>query len=215
MDSASAPTHTSTQQFTKAVSQPAQGFGQNPTSTIVEPLQVDFPQSALTDPGSGISAQVIQPQIFEPQKNWTLYPWQPGQPHMEIQPWRAPPPPSTAGTGLSTDFIATDITNAWYDSTAACNPDSLAWYPHENFAWQPGPTRSYRCWQHGCDGRSFSSLSNYRRHLRERLGPRARCPRCGQTFVRAAARDEHHRERKCTMIQLDANCVPFRTKMNP
>jgi hypothetical protein len=72
-----------------------------------------------------------------------------------------------------------------------------------------------RCWQHGCGGRSFSSLSNYRRHCKEKDGQRAKaiCPRCGRKFSRTAARELHFSQNRCEITLVDANMIPFRVKM--
>ncbi|KAL4922594.1 hypothetical protein BDW62DRAFT_196596 [Aspergillus aurantiobrunneus] len=56
-----------------------------------------------------------------------------------------------------------------------------------------------RCWDHGCEGRKFSSLGNYRRHLREKNG-QARvhpCPDCGRVFTRSTARNFHRESGTC------------------
>jgi len=72
-----------------------------------------------------------------------------------------------------------------------------------------------RCWQHGCDGRTFSSLSNYRRHCKEKNQHQSKavCYRCGRSFSRTAGRDLHYSERRCLVTLLDANGIPFRTKL--
>jgi hypothetical protein len=56
-----------------------------------------------------------------------------------------------------------------------------------------------RCWDHGCGGRTFSSIGNYRRHLREqnRLAPAFACPICGKLFTRSTARKLHQEMDKC------------------
>jgi hypothetical protein len=56
-----------------------------------------------------------------------------------------------------------------------------------------------RCYEHGCDGRTFSSISNYRRHQRERAGqsPVCFCPRCGAAFYRRWTRDHHVERGSC------------------
>jgi hypothetical protein len=56
-----------------------------------------------------------------------------------------------------------------------------------------------RCYDHGCDGRTFSSISNYRRHQRERAGqsPVCFCPRCGAAFYRRWTRDHHVERGSC------------------
>jgi hypothetical protein len=45
-----------------------------------------------------------------------------------------------------------------HESTALSRPSPLATLP----------SMQYACWQHGCNGRTFTTLSNYRRHCRER-----------------------------------------------
>ncbi|KAG7408265.1 putative C2H2-type zinc-finger transcription factor orf8 [Fusarium oxysporum f. sp. rapae] len=56
-----------------------------------------------------------------------------------------------------------------------------------------------RCWEHGCDGRQFSSFGNLRRHRREKSGKIAKvpCPNCGARFTRTTARNEHLLNGKC------------------
>lgn len=51
-----------------------------------------------------------------------------------------------------------------------------------------------RCWNHNCDGRRFSSMGNYRRHLREKGGnaKRHQCQDCGRFFTRSTSRNTHH-----------------------
>ena len=66
-----------------------------------------------------------------------------------------------------------------------------------------------RCWQHGCNGRTFSSLSNYRRHCREkRLNRLPTCSRCGRGFSRTGARNSHYQQRRCKVVVLDGSGVP-------
>lgn len=56
----------------------------------------------------------------------------------------------------------------------------------------------YRCYQHGCGGRRFSSSENYRRHMRERSRSDATtCPFCFTLFTRKSNRDNHVRKRRC------------------
>ncbi|KAI3326785.1 hypothetical protein HD806DRAFT_488200 [Xylariaceae sp. AK1471] len=69
-----------------------------------------------------------------------------------------------------------------------------------------------QCWLHGCAGRTFSCLSNYRRHCKEKDGilEKVSCPRCAQTFSRKAAQKLHLEKDRCKVIKFDANGVPFR-----
>ena len=56
-----------------------------------------------------------------------------------------------------------------------------------------------RCYQHGCDGRYFSSLHNFRRHLKEKNGiaNRYACSLCSRTFSRSTARNLHQQKGRC------------------
>ena len=50
-----------------------------------------------------------------------------------------------------------------------------------------------QCWEHGCNGREFSTFSNLLRHQREKSGPAAKsyCPKCCAEFTRTTARNGH------------------------
>jgi hypothetical protein len=63
------------------------------------------------------------------------------------------------------------------------------------------------CWEHGCNGKVFSSWSNLRRHERERASqaPRCYCPRCGAYFSRTTARNQHLANMSCTRIRRYSN----------
>ncbi|KAF3389035.1 hypothetical protein F1880_003746 [Penicillium rolfsii] len=56
-----------------------------------------------------------------------------------------------------------------------------------------------RCWDHGCEGREFSTFSNLLRHQREKSGvvAKAECPVCGAVFTRTTARNIHVAQGKC------------------
>ena len=55
------------------------------------------------------------------------------------------------------------------------------------------------CWDHGCNGRQFSTFSNLLRHQREKSGQAAKavCPNCGAEFTRTTARNGHMQHEKC------------------
>ncbi|WPG97396.1 Hypothetical protein R9X50_00017100 [Acrodontium crateriforme] len=57
-----------------------------------------------------------------------------------------------------------------------------------------------QCWDHGCNGRQFSTFSNLLRHQREKSGTATKsyCPRCGAEFTRTTARNGHLAHDKCT-----------------
>jgi hypothetical protein len=56
-----------------------------------------------------------------------------------------------------------------------------------------------RCWDHGCNGKFFSTHSNMLRHQREKSGAARKptCPRCGAEFTRTTARNGHMMHEKC------------------
>lgn len=56
-----------------------------------------------------------------------------------------------------------------------------------------------QCWEHGCNGRQFSTFSNLLRHQREKSGQatKATCPNCGAEFTRTTARNGHLLHDKC------------------
>ena len=60
-----------------------------------------------------------------------------------------------------------------------------------------------QCWEHGCNGRQFSTFSNLLRHQREKSGTASKsyCPRCGAEFTRTTARNGHLAHDKCTIKQ--------------
>ncbi|KAK4154666.1 hypothetical protein C8A00DRAFT_42604 [Chaetomidium leptoderma] len=56
-----------------------------------------------------------------------------------------------------------------------------------------------QCWEHGCNGRQFSTFSNLLRHQREKSGQatKASCPNCFAEFTRTTARNGHLLHDKC------------------
>ncbi|KAN0122431.1 hypothetical protein V8E51_000757 [Hyaloscypha variabilis] len=56
-----------------------------------------------------------------------------------------------------------------------------------------------QCWEHGCNGRQFSTFSNLLRHQREKSGAaqKSSCPNCGAEFTRTTARNGHMAHDKC------------------
>lgn len=59
----------------------------------------------------------------------------------------------------------------------------------------------YRCWNHNCNGRTFSSLGNYRRHIREKSGNAKTflCQDCGRLFTRSTALNSHRQ--RCPVLK--------------
>ncbi|KAK2750602.1 hypothetical protein FQN57_002673 [Myotisia sp. PD_48] len=60
-----------------------------------------------------------------------------------------------------------------------------------------------QCWDHGCNGRSFSTFSNLLRHQREKAGlsTKSECPYCGAEFTRSTARNGHLERGRCKAIR--------------
>jgi hypothetical protein len=65
----------------------------------------------------------------------------------------------------------------------------------------PSSSRSEknRCYDHGCNGREYSTFSNLLRHQREQSGlsNKSHCPQCGADFTRSTARNSHLKTGKC------------------
>ena len=56
-----------------------------------------------------------------------------------------------------------------------------------------------QCWDHGCEGRQFSTSSNLLRHQREKSGSSTKqvCTSCGVEFTRKSALEAHSAHEKC------------------
>jgi hypothetical protein len=66
---------------------------------------------------------------------------------------------------------------------------------------QPRSKIRPRCFEHGCEGRTFSCRENYRRHLREKNGSSlVVCTICGLFFSRKSNRDKHVLDGKCKIL---------------
>ncbi|KAK3366494.1 hypothetical protein B0H63DRAFT_536570 [Podospora didyma] len=54
------------------------------------------------------------------------------------------------------------------------------------------------CWEHGCQGRKFSTFSNFTRHIRERgKQNRVVCSACSREFTRGTALNNHLQNKNC------------------
>lgn len=94
--------------------------------------------------------------------------------------------------------LASDRTNTTLSLPAEHNESP----PTERVPVPPEPSSSRACFDHGCNGRVFSSRSNLLRHQRERT-PFARllvCPMCGTTFYRLWTRDQHIKGARCRRL---------------
>ncbi|KAI2614442.1 uncharacterized protein GGS25DRAFT_527521 [Hypoxylon fragiforme] len=70
---------------------------------------------------------------------------------------------------------------------------------------------STQCWDHGCNGRRFSTRGNLVRHQKEQAPPQQRevrkacCRHCGAFFTRTTARDKHVVNQSCGRIRRYSN----------
>lgn len=66
---------------------------------------------------------------------------------------------------------------------------------------------STRCWDHGCNGRQFSTRSNLLRHQIEKgkARPNFKCPTCGAFFSRTTARNQHVAKNSCNRVRRYSN----------
>lgn len=102
-------------------------------------------------------------------------------------------------------FMATDVQRA----SGIANVGSGSLPPFSSFPSALTSTRGEleilsskpkpQCWEHGCNGRQFSTFSNLLRHQREKSGSamKATCPYCGTEFTRTTARNGHMYGGKC------------------
>ncbi len=103
-------------------------------------------------------------------------------------------------------------TSNWPSTTAAPQLPSMSLPSSNTFSPSPAPSmdgaESIRvlasrpkpqCFDHGCNGRQFSTFSNLLRHQREKSGSasKAVCPHCGTEFTRTTARNGHLYGGKC------------------
>ena len=124
---------------------------------------------------------------------------------------------TTTGVAYSSGMITAAPTTT--SLAAAHNHHTATSASHSN---RRGSSRSARsttaatggvqiqCFDHGCNGRTFSSRENYYRHLREKSGQGAiRCRFCGHEFTRRSNRDKHVADGKCVaMMSSRSNSAP-------
>lgn len=147
-------------------------------------------------------------------------------PHPNVPPTgivtQAPIYPYSDYTALHTDMFplpnwmeynTSSPYSSWNDLQNPSSHCGTGLGPHVPAGLLSLPTQqklSYVCWQHGCKGRSFTTLSNYRRHCREKSSGYAKpqCPVCGQHFLREAARDAHLQLQRCKIVGIDPSGNP-------
>lgn len=72
---------------------------------------------------------------------------------------------------------------------------------------QQRDTQDLRCWDHGCNGQLFTTLSNLKRHQKEKSSQRPSypCNMCGAIFSRTTARNHHIQNQSCNRIRRHSN----------
>lgn len=65
-----------------------------------------------------------------------------------------------------------------------------------------------RCFEHGCNGRTFSNMDNYKRHIREQRSiTSVECPFCGKEFSRKSNMDTHVAKKRCKVVNTWASAT--------
>ncbi|KAH7378734.1 hypothetical protein BKA66DRAFT_420937 [Pyrenochaeta sp. MPI-SDFR-AT-0127] len=108
------------------------------------------------------------------------------------------PPSSTTPSAYPSYGSSHDIAQTATGSVSALSSSPGA----QNSAVMPRILNSRpkpQCWEHGCNGRQFSTFSNLLRHQREKSGTASKsyCPRCNAEFTRTTARNGHMAHDKC------------------
>ncbi|KAJ6028492.1 hypothetical protein N7540_004068 [Penicillium herquei] len=117
-------------------------------------------------------------------------------PYMMNQPAyylpEAPPIPSSHPSSMSSQTSSMVAESVFSPADSVHGSDD---HPVRVVSSRPRP----QCWDHGCNGREFSTFSNLLRHQREKSGvvAKAECPICGAVFTRTTARNIHVAQGKC------------------
>ncbi|OSS43303.1 hypothetical protein B5807_12056 [Epicoccum nigrum] len=149
-------------------------------------------------------------------------------PHFEMEPPRACPSPASPSTelqssGNTSNFLTpiskNDVSTSSggskdVPSTAfgeCCNgPGNVIPAVHQDSGDVTSKNTVHakdRCWDHGCNGKKFSTRSNLLRHHIEmgNARPRFNCTICGAFFSRTTARDQHVEKKSCNRIRRYSN----------
>lgn len=140
---------------------------------------------------------VQQTRLFTPFDGF----WHSLPPELEQSNRNRPISPTTsllcASTCTQTTHFATS-SSPTYTLWRPGNPEQSNAYHKE----MTSESQKYRCWDHNCSGRTFSTLGNYRRHIRERSGKAKTflCQDCRRLFTRSTALNSHRR--RCPALKL-------------
>lgn len=111
---------------------------------------------------------------------------------------------------LPVDFLF-DFNNAEAQTQKPpCGPTSPTTTAQDANRKTSSGAQDLACWDHGCNGRVFSTKSNLRRHQKEkeREGPECYCPKCGAFFSRSTALRQHLANESCNRIRRYSNGRP-------
>lgn len=171
----------------------------------VDPSKIGTSPTSKRESDSNQSSSTINPELKEQTSRYTsLY-----------QASSSSRDPNDGGAGIgvghgtgqpSAHISSADALNQFTSfPVTASFPSASRGYPPESAA-DPflieGPPSSPQCWDHGCNGRQFTTFGNLMRHQREKVDSSAKsvCPRCGAAFTRKTARDGHLAHGKCEQI---------------
>ncbi|KAJ9137872.1 Transcription factor C2C2 protein [Pleurostoma richardsiae] len=153
--------------------------------------------SMLTEPATTMGAQLVLPSYSPPMSSQA----QPIFPSPYQQPYMADYSayPTSTGASLPPHYHRPVGPDMMYPM-APVIPPSAATHAQEGGGVRVVQSRPKpQCWEHGCNGRQFSTFSNLLRHQREKSGQAAKatCPNCGAEFTRTTARNGHLLHDKC------------------
>ena len=107
----------------------------------------------------------------------------------------------------SDDQVASDILDKGTCSVPGSQVSSIVKQGSPRFVELP---RRPQCWDHGCNGRQFSTFSDLLRHQREKHGilTKSTCYCCGVEFTRKSAHDEHRARGSCEQRKFKPSHTP-------
>ncbi|KAK5655442.1 hypothetical protein OQA88_5713 [Cercophora sp. LCS_1] len=174
------------------------------------------PPPTLADLSTGASSMPIYTTapsqislLAEPPTTQYLPPFSPPIPdHSQAGMFQSPYPPpsympdygysSAAGPTMQSHYgqMVTDPNMGMYQVPPVMGPGA---HDPSGQVRVVTPKPKPQCWEHGCNGRQFSTFSNLLRHQREKSGQAAKatCPNCGAEFTRTTARNGHLLHDKC------------------
>ncbi|KAK4187972.1 hypothetical protein QBC35DRAFT_215712 [Podospora australis] len=176
------------------------------------------PPATLADLTTGASAMPVyttapsqMPLMSEPSAPHYLPPFSPPLPDQSQPPmFTSPYPPQSYMADYSYQPSGPPSLPSHYGSRPVMGDPNIGMYQVPP-VMGPGPQDTSgqvrvvhsrpkpQCWEHGCNGRQFSTFSNLLRHQREKSGQatKASCPNCGAEFTRTTARNGHLAHEKC------------------